>query len=112
MTFPAGTPRTERSPADGVPRSHGAAGLMKTWARTDTHVSGKTRVCQSCGDLAAPTVSSRPYLVVVVHLHHVPLAVAHAAGDVRRNRGLGLTWQRVKRAKTSAKGKKTRSQSC
>lgn len=55
-------------------------------------------MCQSFGDLArrslagrlahfspatAPTVSSRSYLVVVVHLHHVPLAVAHAAGDVR-----------------------------
>lgn len=45
------------------------------------------------------------YLVVVVHLHHVPLAVAHAAGDERRNRGLGLAWPRVKAANSSAKEK-------
>lgn len=51
----------------------------------------------------AASVRSASYLVVVVHLHHVPLAVAHAAGDVGRNRGLGLAWQRVKTANTSAK---------
>lgn len=37
-----------------------------------------------------------PYLVVVMHLHHVPLAVADPADDVRRNCGFGLAWKRVR----------------
>lgn len=36
------------------------------------------------------------YFVVVVHLHHVPLAVTDASIDVRWNCSFGLTWKTIK----------------